>query len=210
MRPWYSSKGRKLAIPTLNDPRLAQYTDAEKREIISQIAAQTKADPDTMVEERCAMTTRVARSFVRIGHLDLFARRVETIQASLEEGADTNIKETNEYQELEDMMWHACYREYYEEAYEPYFEKKDVKGAALALMEHSMCKIADMVAGWVRVGFVQGNFNADNCLVGGRTMDYGPFVSRINFSCQSLDWRVLLLFTYRIYFHIHRAFLMYM
>lgn len=22
---------------------------------------------------------------------------------------------------------------------------------------------------------MQGNFNADNCLVGGRTMDYGPF-----------------------------------
>lgn len=32
-----------------------------------------------------------------------------------------------------------------------------------------------MVGGWIRVGFVQGNFNADNCLVGGRTMDYGPF-----------------------------------
>ena len=30
-------------------------------------------------------------------------------------------------------------------------------------------------AGWLRVGFCQGNFNADNCLVGGRTMDYGPF-----------------------------------
>ena len=27
----------------------------------------------------------------------------------------------------------------------------------------------------LRVGFCQGNFNSDNCLVGGRTMDYGPF-----------------------------------
>jgi uncharacterized protein YdiU (UPF0061 family) len=25
------------------------------------------------------------------------------------------------------------------------------------------------------VGFVQGNFNSDNCLAAGRTMDYGPF-----------------------------------
>lgn len=32
-----------------------------------------------------------------------------------------------------------------------------------------------MVSNWVRVGFAQGNFNADNCLVGGKTMDYGPF-----------------------------------
>ena len=32
-----------------------------------------------------------------------------------------------------------------------------------------------MVNGWIRVGFAQGNFNADNCLVGGRTMDYGKY-----------------------------------
>ena len=36
-------------------------------------------------------------------------------------------------------------------------------------------RIANLMAEWVRVGFVQGNFNSDNCLVGGRTMDYGPF-----------------------------------
>jgi uncharacterized protein YdiU (UPF0061 family) len=28
---------------------------------------------------------------------------------------------------------------------------------------------------WIRVGYCQGNFNSDNCLVAGRTMDYGPF-----------------------------------
>lgn len=171
MRPWYSSNGRKVNVPTMDDPRLAQYSDKEKREIISQLAAQAKADPDTMIEERCAMTTRVAKSFVRIGHLDLFARRVETVQAKKEDDMDIELKETNEYQELEDMLWHACYREYYDEAYAPYYENKDVNAAALALMEGSMNKIADMVAGWVRVGFVQGNFNADNCLVGGRTME---------------------------------------
>jgi len=32
-----------------------------------------------------------------------------------------------------------------------------------------------MVTEWVRVGFAQGNFNGDNCLLAGRTMDYGPF-----------------------------------
>lgn len=36
-------------------------------------------------------------------------------------------------------------------------------------------RLAALTADWVRVGFVQGNFNSDNCLVGGRTMDYGPF-----------------------------------
>lgn len=178
MRPWYSAKGRTVNVPSMDDPRLAQYSEKEKREIISQLAVQAKADPDTMVEEKCAVTTRVASSFVRIGHLDLFARRVEMVQgakSSDDEMEMDNVKETLQYQELDDMMWHACYREYYDEAFAPYWEKKDAKGAAMALMEGSMKRIAEMVAGWVRVGFVQGNFNADNCLVGGRTMDYGPF-----------------------------------
>lgn len=69
----------------------------------------------------------------------------------------------------------ACYREYYDDAYAPFWEEGDAKGAAMALMEGAMANIARMVGNWVRVGFVQGNFNADNCLVGGRTMDYGPF-----------------------------------
>ena len=90
-----------------------------------------------------------------------------------------DAEKTMRYGELEDMLWHACYREYYDEAYAPYWNeeegKRDAKGAAMALMEASMMKIANMVGGWIRVGFVQGNFNADNCLIGGRTMDYGPF-----------------------------------
>ena len=47
--------------------------------------------------------------------------------------------------------------------------------AAAAFLRASARALATMVAGWLRVGFCQGNFNADNCLVGGRTMDYGPF-----------------------------------
>jgi len=35
--------------------------------------------------------------------------------------------------------------------------------------------VAQTTAQWLRVGFCQGNFNSDNCLISGRTMDYGPF-----------------------------------
>ena len=73
------------------------------------------------------------------------------------------------------MVWHACYREYRKESYDPFIKNKDIENAAKALLEESVHRLAAMVAGWVRVGFAQGNFNADNCLVGGRTMDYGPF-----------------------------------
>ena len=43
------------------------------------------------------------------------------------------------------------------------------------MLRESSRRIAKMTADWIRVGFVQGNFNADNCLINGATVDYGPF-----------------------------------
>lgn len=137
----------------MNDPRLAKYDEKQRREIISQLAVQQKSDPDMMVEEKCAITTRVASSFVRIGHLDLFARRVEMLQMN---DSKSGVKDSNQYQELEDMLWHACYREYYDEAFAPFHVEKDAVAASLALMEGAMGRIADMVGGWIRVGLCRG------------------------------------------------------
>ncbi len=191
-RMWYSSSSSSSnasatsppPLSGIDDPRLASYNDEQKREILRRLSM-TKHDPDRLVQEKCAITTRVAPSFVRIGHLDLFARRVEKVRMQEDGGlrdmmeydsqASKIVKDTPQYKELKEMFWHACYREYYDEAYAPYYETKDATSAALALMEGAMHRIANMVAGWIRVGFIQGNFNADNCLVGGRTMDYGPF-----------------------------------
>ena len=173
-RPWYTSDST-LQIPSMDDPRLEQYSDEQKREIIQRLRSQ-KADPNQMITEPCAITCRVAPSFTRIGHLDLFARRAE--KKSMENAETTDSRydtSTNEWKELEEMVWHACYREYREEAYEPFFENKDIASAATVLLEKSAEKLATMVTHWIRVGFAQGNFNADNCLIGGRTMDYGPF-----------------------------------
>jgi len=47
----------------------------------------------------------------------------------------------------------------------------------------------------IRVGFAQGNFNADNCLIGGRTMDYGAFSF---WRCYAVGWRLLDLSFFRI------------
>ena len=40
-------------------------------------------DPDVMIEEKCAITTRVSPSFLRIGHVDIFARRVSVTKRDL-------------------------------------------------------------------------------------------------------------------------------
>ncbi len=47
-----------------------------------------------------------------------------------------------------------------------------------SILEFLCCsseRIAELTANWIRVGFCQGNFNSDNCLVSGTQMDYGPF-----------------------------------
>jgi uncharacterized protein YdiU (UPF0061 family) len=174
-RPWYSDDAV-LQIPDMDDSRLAQYSEATRRQIIQQLRTTQKEDPNVMISEACAITCRVSTSFVRIGHLDLFAKRAE--QASLKSAEETDKKydtSTNEWKELEEIIWHACKREYRSEAYDPFVEKNDLPGAASKFLDLAAEKIADMVSNWVRVGFAQGNFNADNCLVGGITMDYGPF-----------------------------------
>lgn len=43
-------------------------------------------------------------------------------------------------------------------------------------MYAAVCRrCAELVNEWMRVGYVQGNMNSDNILIGGRTLDYGPF-----------------------------------
>lgn len=164
-RPWYSDDAV-LNIPDMDDIRLAQYPEEQRKEIIRQLRRTQKADPNILVTELNAITCRVASSFMRIGHIDLFARRLEKAKY------DTS---SLEWRELEQIVWHACKREFKAAAYDPFIETKDLEGATTKLLELSAPKLADMVTGWVRVGFAQGNFNADNCLVGGKTMDYGPF-----------------------------------
>lgn len=105
------------------------------------------------------------------------ARRVraEAIQNKTPKKSPFSSDKSLVQQELEQLIWHACYREFKETAYDPFIDEKDLKSAARVLLEQSRHSIANMVADWIRVGFAQGNFNADNCLVAGRTMDYGPF-----------------------------------
>ena len=74
-RPWYSEDAS-LKIPEMNDLRLAQYPEEKRREIIQQLRTTQKMDPNMMITEPCAITCRVASSFIRIGHIDLFAKRV--------------------------------------------------------------------------------------------------------------------------------------
>lgn len=116
-------------------------------------------NPDTLVREPVAISTRVAPSFIRVGQLELFSRRVR-------KQAHPGARE-----ELEALVLHLIDREYAEDV-----EREAGLGEQIIALAHAFRdRLTSLVADWIRVGYCQGNFNSDNCAAGGFTLDYGPF-----------------------------------
>ena len=69
------------------------------------------------------------------------------------------------------IVEHALKREYadVDDAAKPFEDR------VVVMINEFAKRLSVLISDWLRVGFVQGNFNSDNCLVSGRTMDYGPF-----------------------------------
>ena len=116
-------------------------------------------DPEVMIEEDVAITTRVASSFIRVGQLELFGRRAR------------KNEHKNALKELEMIVLHLIDREYSEAI------NKNLKleEKIMLLATEFQNRLTSLVANWIRVGYCQGNFNSDNCAAGGFTLDYGPF-----------------------------------
>ena len=116
-------------------------------------------DPEVMIEESVAISTRVAPSFLRVGQLELFGRRAR-------KNEHPKAKE-----ELEMIVLHLIDREY-----SSVINKNLTKEEKVILLAREFrSRLTSLVANWIRVGYCQGNFNGDNCAAGGFTLDYGPF-----------------------------------
>ena len=116
-------------------------------------------DPDILVDNPVAITTRVAPSFLRVGQLELFARRA---RSEAHPGALI---------ELQLIVRHLIERNYRPEI-NPSLPFSDQVIELAGLFRQ---RLIALVANWMRVGYCQGNFNSDNCAAGGFTLDYGPF-----------------------------------
>ena len=116
-------------------------------------------DPDLLISEAVAISTRVAASFIRVGQLELFGRRAR------------KQEHPQALAELEQLVLHLLDREY-ADVIDPTLSTAE-KVVLLARAFRS--RLSALVANWIRVGYCQGNFNSDNCAAGGYTLDYGPF-----------------------------------
>ncbi len=116
-------------------------------------------DPDILVDNPVAISTRVAPSFLRVGQLELFSRRTRSNAHS------------NSLEELHMIVAHLIEREYLGEI----DRSLRFTDQIVELAEVFGKRLTSLIANWLRVGYCQGNFNSDNCPAGGYTLDYGPF-----------------------------------
>ena len=147
-----------LGVPTSRSLTLyVSQTETVRRPWYSE--SSNSSDPDILVEDPVAISTRVAPSFIRVGQLELFARRART-------NTHPDI-----LKELRMIVMHLIDREYESEI----DQTLDFSTQLIKLAELYRERLSTLVAHWLRIGYCQGNFNSDNCAAGGFTLDYGPF-----------------------------------
>jgi len=97
-----------------------------------------------------AVVCRTAPSFIRFGNFEILAVR-------------------KEYELLEQLARYTMHNDFPEMAF-----KLGTEGYVSWFAE--ICRrTAEMIVGWMRVGFVHGVMNSDNMSILGLTIDYGPY-----------------------------------
>ena len=147
-----------LGVPTSRSLTLyVSQTETVRRPWYSENS--NSSDPDILVEDPVAISTRVAPSFLRVGQLELFARRAR------------NSDHPDVLKELRMIVLHLIDREYKSEI----DQTLDFSAQLIQLAILYRGRLTSLIAHWLRIGYCQGNFNSDNCAAGGFTLDYGPF-----------------------------------
>jgi uncharacterized protein YdiU (UPF0061 family) len=94
-----------------------------------------------------AVLTRVAASHIRVGTFQYFAAQGDADGVRL-------------------LADHAIIRHYPDAA--------AAENPYRAFLDAVIAGQADLVAGWLLIGFIHGVMNTDNCAISGETIDYGP------------------------------------
>jgi len=140
--------GRAALGPVLREYLLSEAMHALGIPATRALAAVTTGEP--VYRESAlpgAVLTRVAASHIRVGTFEYFAAR-------------------------EDHESVGVLADYVIERHYP--EARDAERPYLALLQAVAQRQADLVAGWMLVGFVHGVMNTDNMAVSGETIDFGP------------------------------------
>ena len=130
-----------LGVPTTRALALVQTGDMVVRDMFYD--GNDEPEPGAIV-------CRVAPTFIRFGHFELFASRGES--ALLKQLVDFTIKH-----------------------YYPHLLTLPESERIVAWYGEVCERTAKLIAEWMRVGFVHGVMNTDNMSILGLTIDYGPY-----------------------------------
>ena len=126
-----------LGVPTSRS--LTLYTSLTETVRRPWYSAQSRSiNPDILVDNQVAITTRVAPSFLRVGQLELFARRARS------------HAHPNALNELDMIVRHLIERNYRDDIDQTLTMSEQV--LALARFSRTVCP---PVADWLRVGYCQ-------------------------------------------------------
>ena len=112
---------------------------------LSVVTTGEKLMRDTSVDG--AIVTRIASSHIRVGSFQYFAER-------------------GDLSALRHLLNYAIERHYPEIDDHPH--------RAIAFLQVVMDKQIELIVAWMRIGFIHGVMNTDNCAISGETLDYGP------------------------------------
>jgi uncharacterized protein YdiU (UPF0061 family) len=151
-----------------------------------------KYPPNVMLREPGAIVCRVSRSFFRFAHLELFAKREEwkeLIQLTdficfrefphlLGPEYCKNPEDGRAFLEALASFSSSSRSSSSSESSPPSLPSSLPIGNHHRYVEMFRCiiqRVSFLMSEWLRVGYCQGNMNSDNTLLGGRTLDYGPY-----------------------------------
>src|SRR5690554_2645250 len=134
-----------LGVPTSRSLSLyVSKTEKVRRRWYSE--GSRSMDPNVLVSEPVAISTRVAPSFIRVGQLELFGRRAR------------KNEHPKAMDEREKIVLHLIDREYDSVVEQTLSTAEKV----VLLAREFRTRLTSLVANWIRVGYCQGNFNSDN------------------------------------------------
>ena len=174
-----TTRALSLVVSRTERVRRPWYTDNLTPQ--QQRQQQQRHGGDVLQEEHVAITTRAAPNFLRVGTFELYSRRA---QAELEGGGNDGGGGGGgpamgfRMREFALLARHAFNR--LESTPPPPPQSPSPPQSQSPSMEellwlgHEVARrFAYTSAQWIRVGFVQSNFNSDNCHLEGLTLDYG-------------------------------------
>eukprot|EP00753_Platysulcus_tardus_P004891 PLAT12749.3.p1 GENE.PLAT12749.3~~PLAT12749.3.p1 ORF type:complete len:663 (+),score=294.92 PLAT12749.3:272-1990(+) len=119
-----------------------------------------------VVQERCSVVLRIARTFLRFGSFEIARGRDDKTGRAGPSAGDY---------ELLRQLTRFTIKHYFPHVQEAHAGEEEEEARMVAWLREVVRLTAELVAHWQAIGFCHGVLNTDNMSIIGLTLDYGPY-----------------------------------